>query len=307
MIRKWGKPAPETAPVIELRDLELLSALARHRHFAKPAEDCGISQPAFSMRIRNLEERLGVSIVKRANRFQGLTEEGEMIVRRARRILLDTKALEQEVLAVKGEITGTLVLGVIPTALAFTGRLVRRLHQAHPKIVPRIDSMSSATIQKRLDEGTIDAGVTYGDSIGTDLRSVQPLYEESYVLLVPEHMTEETGPIPWARVAEFPLSMLEPQMQNRRILDRIFAELGLHPQVVAESSGFTASMVMAREGLAATVVPRVLVRALGTLKGTRVLPLISPEVSKPICLATLTRDPELPTVAALKRVVTSLR
>ena len=97
--------------MIELRDLELLSALARHRHFAKAAEDCGISQPAFSMRIRNLEERLGVSIVKRANRFQGLTEEGEMIVRRARRILSDTKALEQEVLAVKGEITGTLVLG----------------------------------------------------------------------------------------------------------------------------------------------------------------------------------------------------
>lgn len=69
--------------MFEIRDLQLLSALARHRHFAKAAEECGISQPAFSMRIRNLEDRLGVSIVRRANRFQGLTEEGEMIVRRA--------------------------------------------------------------------------------------------------------------------------------------------------------------------------------------------------------------------------------
>lgn len=293
--------------MIELRDLELLSALARHKHFAKAAEDCGISQPAFSMRIRNLEDRLGVSIVKRANRFQGLTEEGEMIVRRARRILQDSKALEQEVQSIQGEISGTLILGVIPTALAFTGRLVRRLQQSHPKIVTRIESMSSSSIQQNLDEGVIDAGVTYGDSIGTDLRTVQALYEETYVLLVPEHMTEETGPIPWARVADFPLSMLSPQMQNRRILDRIFAELGLHPQLVAESSGFTASMVMAREGLAATVVPRVLVRALGQPEGTRALPLTQPEVSKPICLATLTRDPELPTVAALRRVVTSLR
>lgn len=293
--------------MIELRDLELLSALARHRHFAKAAEDCGISQPAFSMRIRNLEDRLGVSIVKRANRFQGLTEEGEMIVRRARRILQDSKALEQEVQSIQGEISGTLILGVIPTALAFTGRLIRRLQQSHPKIVTRIESMSSSSIQQNLDEGVIDAGITYGDSIGTDLRTVQPLYEETYVLLVPDHMTEETGPIPWARVAEFPLSMLGPQMQNRRILDRIFAELGLHPQVVTESSGFTASMVMAREGLAATVVPRVLVRALGEPAGTRALPLIEPEVSKPICLATLTRDPELPTVSALRRVVTSLR
>ncbi|WP_170371741.1 LysR family transcriptional regulator [Ruegeria arenilitoris] len=293
--------------MFEIRDLQLLSALARHRHFAKAAEECGISQPAFSMRIRNLEDRLGVSIVRRANRFQGLTEEGEMIVRRARRILDDAKALEQEVQAIKGEITGTLILGVIPTAIAFTGRLIKHLQAAHPRILSRIETMSATAIQYRLDEGSIDAGITYGDSIGTDLRHVHPLYEETYVLLVPQHMTQETGPIPWARVAEFPLSLLEPQMQNRRILDRIFAEQGLHPRVVAETSGFTASMVMAHEGLAATVVPRVLVRALGDLKGTRVLPLVDPVVSKPICLATLARDPELPTVGALRQVVTSLR
>ncbi|KUJ78658.1 LysR family transcriptional regulator [Ruegeria profundi] len=292
--------------MIEIRDLQLLSALARHRHFAKAAEECGISQPAFSMRIRNLEDRLGVSIVRRANRFQGLTEEGAMIVQRARRILDDTKALEQQVLAAKGEITGTLILGVIPTAIAFTGHLIKRLRDAHPRIVTRIETLSSTAIQYRLDEGSIDAGVTYGDSIGTDLRRVQPLYEETYVLLVPTHMTDETGPIPWGRVAEFPLSLLEPQMQNRRILDRIFAEHGLHPDVVAETSGFSASMVMACEGLAATVVPLVLVRALGDLTGTRVLPLVDPVVSKPICLATLIREPELPTVDALRDVVTSL-
>lgn len=303
----WRTERTGNRDLIELRDLQLLSALARHRHFAKAAEDCGISQPAFSMRIRNLEERLGVTIVRRANRFQGLTEEGEMIVRRARRILGDAKALEQEVAAVRGEISGALILGVIPTALAFTGRLVRRLHEAHPRIVARIDSMSSTAIQQGLDEGTIDAGITYGDSIGTDLRHVQPLYEETYVLLVPAHLTEATGPVPWARVADFPLCLLEPQMQNRRILDRIFAEQGLHPRIVAETSGFTAAMVMAREGLAAAVVPRVLVRALGDLRGTKVLPLIDPVVSKPIALATLDRDPELPTVTALRQVVASLR
>lgn len=81
-----------------------------------------MSQPAFSMRIRNLEDRLGLSIVRRANRFQGLTEEGQMIVRRGRAILDDAKALEQEIAASRGEITGKLVLGVIPTATAWGGR-----------------------------------------------------------------------------------------------------------------------------------------------------------------------------------------
>ncbi|MFA3918585.1 LysR family transcriptional regulator [Ruegeria hyattellae] len=292
--------------MIDLKDLQLLTALARHRHFAKAAEACGISQPAFSMRIRALEGRLGVSIVRRANRFQGLTEEGEMIVRRARRILDDTKALEQEVQAARGEITGTLILGVVPTALAFTGPLTRRLHEAHPRIVTRIEAMSATAIQHKLDDGSIDAGVTYGDSIGTDLRIVQPLYEETYVLLAPVHMSDETGPLPWARVAEYPLSLLEPQMQNRRILNHIFAEQGLHPQVVAETSGFTASLVMAREGLAASVLPQILMASLGDLDGTVVRPLTDPEVSKPICLATLERDPDLPTIVALRDVVASL-
>ena len=190
--------------MIEIRDLQLLSALARHRHLARAAEECGISQPAFSMRIRNFEDRLGVSMVRRANRFQGLTEEGEMIVQRARRILDDTKALEQQVLAAKGEITGTLILGVIPTAVAFTGRLAKRLRQARPLIVTRIETMSATAIQHRLDEGSLDAGVTYGDSIGTDLRQVQPLYEETYVLLVPSHLTDEIGPIPGRRWLSFP-------------------------------------------------------------------------------------------------------
>ncbi|MEX0351470.1 MAG: LysR family transcriptional regulator [Paracoccaceae bacterium] len=292
--------------MIDLRDLELLTALARHRHFAKAAEACGISQPAFSMRIRALEDRMGVSIVRRANRFQGLTEEGEMIVRRARRILDDTKALEQEVKAARGAITGTLVLGVVPTALAFTGQLTRLLHEAHPRIVTRIEAMSATAIQHKLDDGLIDAGVTYGDNIGTDLRIVQPLYEETYVLLMPAHMSDETGPLPWAQVADYPLSLLEPQMQNRRILNHIFAEQGLHPRVVAETSGFTASLVLAREGLAATVLPQILVATLGDLDGTIVRPLIEPEVSKPICLATLDRDPDLPIIAALRDVVASL-
>ena len=88
--------------MIELKDLQLLTALARHRHFAKAAEACHMSQPAFSMRIRSLEDKLGLSIVRRGNRFQGLTGEGQMIVDRARGILDDAKALDQEIAAARG-------------------------------------------------------------------------------------------------------------------------------------------------------------------------------------------------------------
>ncbi len=290
--------------MIELKDLTLLTALARHKHFAKAAADCGMSQPAFSMRIRNLEERLGLSIVRRANRFQGLTEEGMMIVRRARSILDDAKALEQEIAATRGEVSGTLVLGVVPTATAWAAQLVDQVHQAYPRILAQVEVTTSLAIQQRLYDGTIDAGITYTDSMGRELVTVQPLYEESYVLLAPEGMVEGRGDtISWAEAAELPLSLLDQQMQNRRILDRIFADLGLKPEIVSESNGFMASMVLAREGSAATILPRALMQALGNLGGTRVLALVEPEQARPICIATLDRTPELTTVRALKEVV----
>jgi len=294
--------------VIELRDMQLLSALARHRHFAKAAAECGISQPAFSMRIRKLEDKLGVAIVRRANRFLGLTGEGEMLVTRARRILDDARALEQEFKAARGEVVGTLVLGAVPTAAAFAARLAIDLHRAHPRIVMRIETASSLSIQQRLDEGTIDAGLTYGDSIDPDLVTVEALYEESYVLLAPAAMVAgHDGAIAWAQAADLPLSLLEPRMQNRRIIDRMFAELSLQPKVIAETNGFIASMVMAREGLAAAIVPLVLIDALGDMSGTVVLPLKDPTLSKPICLATPVRQVEMPVVRALKVVATASR
>ncbi|UWQ62808.1 LysR family transcriptional regulator [Leisingera caerulea] len=290
--------------MIELKDLQLLTALARHQHFAKAAADCGMSQPAFSMRIRNLEGRLGLSIVRRANRFQGLTEEGMMIVRRGRSILDDAKALEQEIAASRGEVTGTLVLGVVPTATAWAAQLVDQVHHAYPRILARVEVTNSLAIQQRLYDGTIDAGITYTESMGRDLVTVQPLYEESYVLLAPEDMVAEHGDtISWAEAAELPLSLLDQQMQNRRILDRIFADLKLRPEIVSESNGFMASMVLAREGSAATILPRALMQALGELGGTRVLALVEPEQARPICIATLDRTPELTTVRALKEVV----
>ncbi|HBS51352.1 MAG TPA: LysR family transcriptional regulator, partial [Rhodobacteraceae bacterium] len=91
--------------MIDLRDLHFLTALARHRHFAKAATECGVSQPAFSMRIRKLEQRLGVSVVRRGNRFQGLTPEGEAVLHHARRILDETRALEEAFRSAGREVT----------------------------------------------------------------------------------------------------------------------------------------------------------------------------------------------------------
>lgn len=263
-----------------------------------------MSQPAFSMRIRSLEDKLGLSIVRRGNRFQGLTAEGQMIVERARGILDDAKALDQEIAAARGEVTGILVIGVVPTATSYAAQLVDRMHQAHPRVFVRLEVTTSLSIQQRLYDGTLDVGVTYSDSVGRDDMSVTDLYDEAYVVFASEQMLSghETQ-MSWRDAAQLPLSLLEPQMQNRRILDRIFADLDLRPEIVSESSGFMASLVMARAGSVATILPQALVEALGPLQGTRTLRLVDPQPSWPICLASVERQPELTTIRALKAVI----
>lgn len=294
----------EGIAVIELKDMQLLIALAHHRHFAKAAEACNMSQPAFSMRIRGLEERLGLSIVRRGNRFQGLTGEGQMIVDRARSILDGAKALEQEIHAARGEVTGALVLGVVPTATAYAGQLVARMRQAHPRVMVRIDVKSSVAIQDGLYNSTMDAGITYSDSVVRDHMRLLPLYEEAYALLAAQEMLAGGGDtISWREAAALPLSLLEPRMQNRRILDRIFAEQDLRPEIMSETNGFVASIIMARAGSVATIVPRALVDALGPIQGTEARRLVEPEPHWPICLASLERNPEMITITALREII----
>ena len=287
--------------MVDLRDLQCLAALARHRHFARAASECGLSQPAFSMRIRGLEERLGTTIVRRGNRFQGLTREGDTILTHARRILDEVRALEQDVRAARGDIAGNLTLGAIPTAAAYAAHATIWLKAAHPGITVRIETTNSLAIQQGVEAGNFDAGITYTEGASRDLLNVEPLYDETYVLVCPEGQApHRDGPVTWAEAAALSLSLLEPQMQNRRILDRVFQESGALPYVSSETYGLTASMVLAVQGVSATVLTQVIVDSLGPLEGTVVLPLVDPVVETSISLVTPLRQPHIPTVEALR-------
>lgn len=294
--------------MVELRDLRYLTALARHKHFARAAQECGVSQPAFSMRIRNLEERLRATIVKRGNRFQGLTTEGERVVARARTIVDQVQALEQEVNAARGEIFGQLTLGAIPTAAPYAGLLAIWLKKAHPGIVVRIKTTNSLAILQGVDDGAFHAGITYTEGASTDLLRVDWVYDEQYVLLLPAGLARDNNEeITWREAAEYPLTLLEPQMQNRRILDRIFEDVGVEPTVAFETDGFSAAMVMAAEGAAATVVPKVLVDSLGVFEGASILPLTNPAIEKSVSLVTALKARSMPIVEALRRVALAVQ
>ncbi|MFY0690344.1 MAG: LysR family transcriptional regulator [Paracoccaceae bacterium] len=290
--------------MIDLRDMQLLVALARHRHFARAAAECGISQPAFSMRIRKLEAEMDVSIVKRGNRFQGFTDEGETVLRWARKMLDEAKTMYQEVQSAKGNVTGTLTVGVVPTALGFAARIPAQLSAEYPGILMRIKSATSLQILQAIEEGAMDAGITYGDAVVSDVLGVMPLYSERYVLVAPAKLApRRDGTATWKEAARLPLSLLDPDMQNRRILDLLFTEIGEHPKIISETNALSSSLIQVNDGFAATIIPEVLVDAMGDISDAVVLPLEEPELVKEICLVYAARQPGLPVVDALQSVL----
>ncbi len=289
----------------DLRDLQCLIALARYKHFARAAEQCGLSQPAFSMRIRALEERLDTPIVKRGNRFQGLTPEGEAVLDHAKRILAQVELMEQEVRATPGQVVGSLTVGLIPTAGAYAAKLAKDLHTLHPGIRTRLETATSIAIQQGVTDGRFDCGITYTEGLAPELVQSVELYNERYVLLVPPGFTTDAhkGHMPWSASAIFPLILLETDMQNRRIIDRVYRDVGQFPRVVAETSGFMAAVLMAAEGLGATIVPDVLWHSIGSFRALRAFDLTEPEISKSVSLVNKRSDKRIATLDALKEMV----
>ncbi|WP_287179311.1 LysR family transcriptional regulator, partial [Mesorhizobium sp.] len=102
--------------------LEFFIALAREEHFGRAAEVCGVTQPTLSAGIKQLEGQLGVMLVLRGSRFQGLTPEGEQVLVWARRIVGDSRTMREEMRAARHGLSGRIRIAAVPTALAMVAR-----------------------------------------------------------------------------------------------------------------------------------------------------------------------------------------
>lgn len=275
-----------------IRQLEYLAALARERHFARAAEACYISQPALSAAIRKLEAEFHVPIIRRGNRFLGLTPEGERILKWAYRLLAERDALLEDVGAMREGLSGRLRIGSIPTALSVLPMLTALLFEAQPRIRFSVRSMTSAQIQRDLSNYELDVGVTYLDNEPLARVRTMPLYRERYLLLVGDDIFVDRASVTWGEAAELPLCLLSDDMQNRRILDEVFERTNAKPVPAMETDSITALHAHVWEGLWATVLSQAWLHRFGVPTGMQAVPLVEPEVTKTIGLVVHDRDPE---------------
>lgn len=280
--------------------LEFLLALARERHFGKAADACGVTQPTLSAGVKQLEDSFGVLLVNRGSRFQGFTQEGDRVLEWARRIVGDARAMRQEVHSLKHGLSGRLTIAVIPTALAMMETLTTPYRARHPDVQFTILSRTSIETLTQLENLEIDAGVTYLENEPLGRVTAVPLYRERYRLLVAaDAPLGDRETVTWAEVACVPLCLLTPDMQNRRIIERLLRDTGTDPNITLESDSMILLYSHVRTGRWASVMPARLAATLGLTDVLRSIPIVEPEATHTIGLVAPAREPMTPLTAAL--------
>jgi DNA-binding transcriptional LysR family regulator len=275
-------------------------ALAREKHFGRAAEACGVTQPTLSAGVKQLEDQMGVLLVNRGSRFQSFTPEGQRVLEWARRIVGDSRTMREEINSLKLGLSGRLRLAAIPTALAMVAALTTPYREKHPNVQFTIYSRTSIEILDLLDNLEIDAGITYLENEPIGRVSNVPLYREHYRLLTSaDAPLGNRDSVTWAEVAQVPLCLLTPDMQNRRIIDRLLKGAGGESRPTLESDSMILLYSHVRTGRWASVMPAKIADTLGLTDTIRAIPITQPKAVQTIGLVVPQREPMTPTTAAL--------
>ncbi|WP_412564262.1 LysR family transcriptional regulator [Thalassobius sp. MITS945101] len=283
-----------------IEKLDMFIALAREQHFGRAAEACGVTQPSLSAAIKQLEDQLGVMLVHRGSRFQGLTPEGQRVLDWSRQIVGDVRTMKEEMRTARQGLSGNLRLAVIPTALTLVSDLTADFASRHPNVRFTIWSRTSGEILKMLENLQIDAGLTYLDNEPLGRVTSVPIYAERYALVLRrDHPLAGEPQVKWAQLRDLPLALLTPDMQNRRIINEHLTAVGVEaqPQIEASSLIVLTSHVLA--GGWATILPQKGAEVFLENPDLTAIPLIAPEASHRIGLIAPHREPHTPVLAAL--------
>jgi DNA-binding transcriptional LysR family regulator len=247
---------------MDLKHLQALIGIADTGSFSAAAQSIGTVQSNVSAHVARLERELEVTLVDRSG--GRLTEEGAVVVARARRMMAELEALVSDVTAMRHDVSGTVRIGMIAT----TGRwlippLVDQLAERYPRIEVKVAEGTSTTLEPRLVSGQLDAAVVTMPVPGEEL-SASPLFEEDLVLVVPgDHplaAPDIPTPLPLEALADLQLLLPMPGTALRDEIDAAVAPSGvaLHHSVELDGIQMIASLTFEGHGpaiLPASAIP----------------------------------------------------
>jgi LysR family transcriptional regulator, hydrogen peroxide-inducible genes activator len=171
--------------MVSLKQLRYFSTVARTGHFGAAAEQCGVTQPALSMQIQELEKELGLQLLERARKGVGLTTGGREIADRAARVLAEVRDLVDSARHLSGQFSGPLRLGAIPTIAPYLlPQLLPLIRARHPNLDLHLRETRTHRLLQELVDGDLDLVLL---ALPTDHPGIETLslFEDRFLLAVP--------------------------------------------------------------------------------------------------------------------------
>jgi len=239
---------------MDLRQLNAVLAVVDHGGFSAAARALHTVQSNVSTHVARLERELGASLIDRTT--GQVTEEGAVVVERARRIQAELDALVADVASVRDQVAGTGRIGLIgTTARWLVPALVETVAQRHPLVRVVVHDATTSALMLQLESGAIDMAVMTLPVPDPEVVT-EPLFDEDRVMIVPAgHPFDGYDRITLADLDGQPL-LLEPAGRPFRTqLQALFDERGYELVAKAEVDGTRLMTSLAFEGFGAAIVP----------------------------------------------------
>ncbi|HVI51663.1 MAG TPA: LysR family transcriptional regulator [Candidatus Sulfotelmatobacter sp.] len=193
---------------MDLKRLRYFCAIVEHGQISKAAAALNMAQPPLSLRLKELEEELGVTLIRRGTRWSRVTEEGRLLYDRAKLILSEVDALADDMKA-SHDTSICVVIGVSSTCASFLGNPLRVICARHPNAKLRVMLGDSSWLESMLRQRCIDLALMQPPADETGLL-IEPLPPSRLMAIVPNSIVkpEWGAELQMADIAPFPLLLL---------------------------------------------------------------------------------------------------
>jgi LysR family transcriptional regulator, hydrogen peroxide-inducible genes activator len=237
---------------ISAKQLRYFLAVAKNKNFQKAADECAISQPALSMKIKELEGTLGQLIERGSKKFY-LTQTGQALVNKAENIIQSFDDLKH--LANKGDGINQLSIGAIPTVAPYLlPKIIKTISKQYKDIVIEPKEAVTDKLVSYLITGKIDLAILALPTYEPLLTEI-PLFEEEFFLI--RHINDTNKPVPNNKeLTNMKLLLLE-EGHCLRSQTLSFCKITSAPKNIMEGTTLTTLVQMVSAGTGVTLIPEI--------------------------------------------------
>jgi DNA-binding transcriptional LysR family regulator len=247
---------------VQLTHLRALSAVARHASFSRAAGELGVTQPAVSMQVRQLEDAVGQPLLERVGKRAFPTRAGEILLAHAARAFGEIDTAVERMRELRGVVSGRVRVGTSNSLSIYVlPPFLRRFRSRYPATELVVVTGNAPEIARAVVENDLDVGIVSLPVREREL-AVTPLFDDELVAIAPplprwRRMTS-IGPVELARE---PLILFESGGTVRRIIDAWFRRGGATPVRPMELGNTEAIKKLVEAGLGLSVTSAFSVKA----------------------------------------------